>query len=119
MTATTIATVESVNALLAGTTIAPIALPKPKAAKAAKTVAKKRSVKPATIAKDAPVNVKTKNGGMMDSRPGTITKGQLSKLVSLCEKIGEPLAKDEIDAIRTWSMAAASDYRFEILNPEA
>lgn len=61
-------------------------------------------------------NVATKNGGSMDSRPGTITKGQLAKLITLCDSMGEPLDAAELKVIKGYSMAQASDYRYDLLN---
>jgi hypothetical protein len=59
---------------------------------------------------------RTKNGGMMSTVPGSITPGQLDKLIALCEEIGEPMSKEEVGIACGWSMAYASDYRYDILN---
>jgi hypothetical protein len=59
---------------------------------------------------------RTKNGGMMSTVPGSITAGQLDKLIALCEEIGEPMTREEVGIACGWSMAYASDYRFDILN---
>lgn len=59
---------------------------------------------------------KTKNGGMMSTVPGSITKGQLDKLIALADSMGEPMEAWEITSLKAYSMADASDYRYDILN---
>jgi hypothetical protein len=82
-----------------------------KATKVAQTTPKAKTVKKADKSL-----VKTKIGRMMPSAPGTVTDSQVAKLVDLCNSIGDPLTAKEITNIRTWSMAKASDYRFDIIN---
>lgn len=67
-------------------------------------------------AKAAPTERRTKNGGMMSTVPGSVTNGQLDKLIVLCEDIGQPLSRAEVADLCDYSMADASDYRFDILN---
>lgn len=71
---------------------------------------------PVRKAKAAPVLRRTKNGGMMNTTPGSITNGQLDKLIALCDELGEPLSRTEVATLCDYSMADASDYRFDILN---
>jgi hypothetical protein len=94
----------------------------PKPAKAVKPTVIKPS-KPAqttprakTAKKADPALTMTKIGRMMPSAPGTVTKSQIAKLVDLCNSIGDPLTAKEIKNIGTWSMAKASDYRYDIIN---
>lgn len=69
-----------------------------------------------TAKKDDATLVMTKIGRMMPSAKGTVTKSQVTKLVDLCNSIGDPLSAKEIANVKTWSMAKASDYRFDIIN---
>jgi hypothetical protein len=64
---------------------------------------------------DTPMR-RTKNGGMMSTVPGSITAGQLDKLIALGEEIGDPFTRSEVAIMCDWSMAYASDYRYDILN---
>ena len=68
-------------------------------------------------AKQADVNMRrTKNGGYMSTVPGSITNGQIDKLIALGEEIGEPFTRSEVAIMCDWSMAYASDFRYDILN---
>jgi hypothetical protein len=82
-----------------------------KATKVAQTTPKAKTVKKADKSL-----VKTKIGRMMPSAPGTVTDSQVAKLVDLCNSIGDPLTAKEISNVKTWSMAKASDYRYDIIN---
>lgn len=80
-----------------------------------RTKARTRTRKAADKA-DSPILVSTKNGGMMDSRPGTATKGQLAKIQTLCDSKGYERHTDaEMATLATYSMAAMSDYRTDLI----
>lgn len=73
--------------------------------------------KPVTVKSSAKHLVATKNGGMMDSRPGSSTPNQIRKLVALfADNNLEALTAIEKRDLGKMSMAAVSDYRFDIIS---
>lgn len=60
--------------------------------------------------------VMTKAGRMMNGDAGTATKGQLEKIQELCDKYGyERHSAAEMKTLATYSMAAMSDYRTDLI----